>query len=402
MAGRWIQKIIPFLDDKKLYVYSGGKVLTDWYEWCLAVVDACFGVAPFAASAIKAWEVNTTKHWDGGMSIPIGFYVPVFYKGGKYGHVVVAYRESYEKIKVWSSPYTHKAYFDYFEGPVVETLDKIGRIYGCSYIGWTETLGDKRIIQWENVPDPKPAEPTLTWKKFDEVVKYRTKLEPTHLWGVNTADWNKVQDLEQFKQGEVVDIAGSVFNKELENTYLVTPYYFNRKEAVGFNQGDMDIVQPEPEPEAQEEDIPATDEGSGDLSQDTGETNTIDDNDASEGGSVKPEQPPVVISEEEANKLLEENVIFMEKFTDLVAEAGKGLNFSPLTKKIVYIVGDLLLLAGVEVAPVMAVIGAQNAQEISQALTQALFTAGVGILLIFKLLKAKSAKQLSEDKPSES
>lgn len=327
MAGKWVQKIVPYLDDSKLTVKSGGKLLYDWCGWCLAVTDACFGVSPFAASAQVAWNVNTTKHTD--RDIPQNVYVPIFWTGDRqgYGHVAVAYREG-DNLKVWSSPYTHKPYFDYFDGNINSVIETIRSKYGLtSFLGWTETLGDKRIIQWEDIPEavvvpeptPEPApEPTP---------------EPA----------------------------------------------------------------PEPEPET-----PATDEGSGDLSQDTGDTNTIDDNDASEGGSVKPEQPPVVISEEEANKLLEENVIFMEKFTNLVAEAGKGLNFSPLTKKIVYIVGDLLLLAGVEVAPVMAVIGAQNAQELSQALTQALFTAGVGILLIFKLLKAKSAKQLNEDKPSES
>lgn len=312
MAATWVQKIKPFLDDSKLYVYSGGKMLTDWYGWCLAVADAAFGVAPFAASAIKAWEVNKTKYTGGGMTIPIGIYVPVFYRGGQHGHVVIAYRDAYDHIRVWSSPYTHKAYFDYFEGPVVSTLDNIGKKYGCSYIGWTPTLGNKVIAAWEEI-----------------------------------------------KEATVV--------KQPEPTPTKDP-------------------EPAPEPEQ-----PATEDSSASNS-----TENKNPGDASEDGVIAEAPSVIEVTEQEANALLKENVDFMEKFQEIIEEAGKGITFKPVTKKIVYILGDLLLLAGTEVTPVMSVINAQSPEALATALTQVLFTAGVGILLIFKLLKAKSGTKLTE------
>lgn len=314
MATKWVQKIFPFLDDSKLVVYSGGKPLYDWYGWCLAVVDASFGVAPFAASAIKAWEVNKTKYTEGGMSIPIGMYVPVFYRGGQYGHIVIAYRDAYDHIKVWSSPYTHKPYFDRFEGPVISTLDRVGRIYGCSYIGWSPTLGDKTIASWEMVAEPIP------------------QVEPPK--------------------------------------------------------------EPAPTPEEKK---PATEESSAEPAQVN--LNKNDDAIVVPDGDTKAEVSPTIaddgvekVTKEQFEKLMKENTAYMEKFGEIIAEAGNGITFKPLTKKIVYIVCDLLLLAGAEVNPVMTLLNASSVEMFATALTQALFTAGVGGLLIFKLLKAKGEK----------
>lgn len=317
MAGKWVQKITPYLDDSKLTVSSGGKLLYDWCGWCLAVTDACFGVAPFAASAQVAWNVNPDKHtniWD----MPIGLYVPLFFTGDKqgYGHVVVALRTANDHIKIWSSPYTHKPYFDFFEGTLQGTINTIISKYGLtSCVGWSTVLGNKTIIAWENIPDPVVEPP---------------KPEPTP------------------------------------------------------------EPEPEPEPEPQN-DEPATDEGSDSNSQEEINTGDLPQPDGS--GS---EQPPVEVTVEEFIKLLERNVEYMEKVQEIIEEAGNGITFKPLTKKIVYIVCDLLLLAGAEVTPIMTVINAQSTEMFATALTQALFTAGVGGLLIFKLLKAKSGTKLTE------
>ena len=93
---------------------------------------------------------------------------------------------------------------------------------------------------------PAPAKPTLTWSKLPEITLYKTRLQPTHLWNVNCTTFDAVKSMEQFNKGEIVEVAGKVVNKELDNTYLITPYYFNHKEAIGFNQGDMELVPPAP------------------------------------------------------------------------------------------------------------------------------------------------------------
>ena len=381
MAARWVQKTWPFLDDSILTVKANGKVLTDWYEWCLAVIDATCNVPPFAASAWDAWLVNDSKHEVGGMDIPIGFYVPVFYKGGKYGHVVMVYRESYDKITVWSSPYTHKPYFDVFSGPVVETLDKVGRIYGVQYVGWTEKLGSKQIIQWENVG------PDLTFKAFDEPVGYLAKLQPTHLWDVSNAiNFDQVKDLRTIDKGTAFWAWGSVFNKQLGQTYLVDKECLEKKIAKGYNIGDMElapkeVAEPEPTPEPVE-------------SEPVVENPT----------EVETPEPAVVaddcekVTKEDFEKALERNIEYMEKVSEIINEAGQGITFSAKTKKIVYVACDLLLLAGAEVTPIMTMINTPNdPTTFGSALTQALFIAGLGGLMTFKLLKAKGDKNITPE-----
>lgn len=171
----WIQKTQPNLDDKTLVATDGaGNVLKDWYCWCLAVTQASYGIKEAKyASAEECWNRNQTKHTDGGMNIPIGpYYVPVFYTGGKYGHVVICNRPTYEKVRVWSSPLTHKPYFDYFEGDPIKCLDSIGDKYGCKYAGWTETLTGTRIIEWVSDPvEQKKEEEKKAEEKLDEIIK---------------------------------------------------------------------------------------------------------------------------------------------------------------------------------------------------------------------------------------
>lgn len=143
----------PNLDDSKLTVKVGGKVLSNWLGWCLAVTDATFGVQAFAETAYKAWTVNKTQHTN--YDLPEGVYVPIFWSGGlahgvtNVGHIAVA-RRTGSKVKIWSSPYSSKPYFDIFEGELKATANKITKTYGMSeFLGWTETLGSKTIIKEE-------------------------------------------------------------------------------------------------------------------------------------------------------------------------------------------------------------------------------------------------------------
>jgi len=155
----WKQTIYPNLDDKKLVVYYQGKPLMDWFLWCLAVAQKTFNVAPFAASAQIAWNWNNTKHTD--RNFPDGCFVPIWWTGGaqNYGHVAVAKRSG-NRIQIWTSPYRHKPYFDYFEGELNATIDNVSRIYGVNYAGWTETMNTTRVVEWVNPPKPeeKPQE----------------------------------------------------------------------------------------------------------------------------------------------------------------------------------------------------------------------------------------------------
>lgn len=157
----WVQKLNPNLDnDPKhpLYVYQGGKILTDWYGWCLAVAAASFGAKGSSYSAKTAWQSCGTKHRD--RNIPEYKWVPLWYEGGQYGHIVIGFRQG-NSITIYSSPYTHKPTFDRFDGELNWALDYVGRVYGVgSFSGWSETLLDSRIIEWvEDKPqNQEPAE----------------------------------------------------------------------------------------------------------------------------------------------------------------------------------------------------------------------------------------------------
>ena len=155
----WKQILKPNLDDNPnnpLYVWQNGQILTDWYGWCLAVVAASYGAKGSSYSAKTAWQSCGTKHRD--RNIPEGVYVPLWYEGGDFGHVVIGYRSG-NNLTVWSSPYTHIATFQKFSGEMNWLLDYIGNGYLCgSFSGWSETVLDSRVIEAysESKPQPKP------------------------------------------------------------------------------------------------------------------------------------------------------------------------------------------------------------------------------------------------------
>lgn len=173
----WKQKLWPNLDNDSnnpLYVWQGGVILTDWYGWCLAVVAASYGAKGSSYSAKTAWEACSTKHCD--RNLPEGIYIPLWYGGGTYGHVVIGYRTG-NQLTIYSSPYTHKATFEVFSGDMNWLLDYVGQVYGVGgFSGWSETVLDSRVIEYvtqtqpkpepkpeptpEPEPEPKPSDPT--------------------------------------------------------------------------------------------------------------------------------------------------------------------------------------------------------------------------------------------------
>lgn len=224
----WQQTRYPNLDNDPnhpLYVYVGGQLLYDWYCWCLAVCLASVGSGWTADCAWTAWEVNPNKHFD--YDIPDGVFVFIYYKGGSYGHVAIA-RRSGAKVQIWSSPYTHKATYDYFEGDI-QVINKVGAIYGVSYVGWSETCGDTAIAKYvapapatptpeptpEPEPEPEPVEPIpdpviddnnnngdgsdvepVNKEEYEEMAKKNKEIAAQMLNGI----------------GELVDTAGDVFS----------------------------------------------------------------------------------------------------------------------------------------------------------------------------------------------
>nr|DAX54028.1 MAG TPA: CW7 repeat protein [Caudoviricetes sp.] len=360
----WKQTIYPNLDDKKLVIYAQGKVLLDWFLWCLAVTQKVFGVAPFAESAQIAWNWNNTKHQD--RNLPDGCFVPIWWTGGykNYGHVAVAKRTG-NRIQIWSSPYTRKPFFDYFEGELNVTIDTISRIYGVSYAGWTETMNTTRIIEWVNPPQLKSNEEIAAeiWQK-----KWGDGEERKRRLAAAGYSWDAIQSLVDKGVGKPVE-------KPAETS----------QEPPKQPEQPVEPPKPEPVPEAPKEN---PQEKERQMEENKTENINKDEQKAEE----KEETMKPTLTDEQINKINEEYMKLANASTEAITEAGSGFEFSNKTKIIAYLVGDFLLLGSAITPQVVLAIMSLNDKNMTAfgtALASILATLGSQILLIFKLLKKK-------------
>ena len=360
----WKQTIYPNLDDKKLVIYAQGKVLLDWFLWCLAVTQKVFGVAPFAESAQIAWNWNNTKHQD--RNLPDGCFVPIWWTGGykNYGHVAVAKRTG-NRIQIWSSPYTRKPFFDYFEGELNVTIDTISRIYGVSYAGWTETMNTTRIIEWVNPPQLKSNEEIAAeiWQK-----KWGDGEERKRRLAAAGYSWDAIQSLVDKGVGKPVE-------KPAETS----------QEPPKQPEQPVEPPKPEPVPEAPKEN---PQEKERQMEENKTENINKDEQKAEE----KEETMKPTLTDEQINKINEEYMKLANASTEAITEAGSGFEFSNKTKIIAYLIGDFLLLGSAITPQVVLAIMSLNDKNMTAfgtALASILATLGSQFLLIFKLLKKK-------------
>ena len=361
----WKQTLYPNLDDKKLVVYYKGKPLTDWFLWCLAVVQKTFNVAPFAESAQIAWNWNNTKHTD--RNLPDGCFVPIWWTGGykNYGHIAVAKRTG-NRIQIWSSPYTRKPFFDYFEGELNTTIDIISRIYGVAYAGWTETMNTTRIVEWVNPPQLTSNEEIAA-----EVWQHKWGNGQDRINRLTSAgyDWRAIQSLVDKGVGKPVE-------KPAE-----TP-----QESPKQPEQPVEPPKPEPAPETPKEN---TQEKEKQMEENKTENINKDKQKVEEKETelMKP-----ALTDEQINKINEEYMKLANASTEAIAEAGSGFEFSNKTKIVAYLIGDFLLLGSAITPQVVLAIMSLNDKNMTAfgtALASILATLGSQILLIFKLLKKK-------------
>lgn len=360
----WKQTIYPNLDDKKLVIYYKGKPLTDWFLWCLTVAQKTFNVAPFAESAQIAWSWNNTKHQD--RNLPDGCFVLIWWTGGykNYGHVAIAKRTG-NRIQIWSSPYTRKPFFDYFEGELNVTIDTISRIYGVSYAGWTETMNTTRIVEWVNPPQLKSNEEIAAeiWQK-----KWGDGEERKRRLAAAGYSWDAIQSLVDKGVGKPVE-------KPAETS----------QEPPKQPEQPVEPPKPEPVPEAPKEN---PQEKEKQMEENKTENINKDEQKAEE----KEETMKPTLTDEQINKINEEYMKLANASTEAITEAGSGFEFSNKTKIIAYLVGDFLLLGSAITPQVVLAIMSLNDKNMTAfgtALASILATLGSQILLIFKLLKKK-------------
>ena len=358
------QTLYPNLDDKKLVVYYKGKPLTDWFLWCLAVVQKTFNVAPFAESAQIAWSWNNTKHQD--RNLPDGCFVPIWWTGGykNYGHVAVAKRTG-NRIQIWTSPYTHKPYFEYFEGELNTTIDTVSRIYSVTYAGWTETMNTTRVVEWVNPPQLKSNEEIAAeiWQK-----KWGDGEERKRRLAAAGYSWDAIQSLVDKGVGKPVE-------KPAETS----------QEPPKQPERPIEPPKSEPMPETPKENMQ-------EKEKQMEENKTENINKDEQKAEEKKEIMKPTLTDEQINKINEEYMKLANASTEAITEAGSGFEFSNKTKIIAYLIGDFLLLGSAITPQVVLAIMSLNDKNMTAfgtALASILATLGSQILLIFKLLKKK-------------
>ena len=362
------QTLYPNLDDKKLVVYDQGKPLTSWLLWCLAVAQRAFNIAPFAESAQIAWSWNNTKHQD--RDLPDGCFVPIWWTGGykNYGHVAIAKRTG-NRIQIWSSPYTHKPFFDYFEGELNATIDIVSRIYSVVYAGWTETMNTTRIVEWVNSRQLKSNEEIAAevWQN-----KWGNGQERINRLTSAGYDWRVIQSLVDKGVGKPIE-------KPSE-----TPQELPKQP-----EQPAEPPKPEPTPETPKEN---TQEKEKQMEENKTENINKDEQKVEERENKETEPMKPTLTDEQISKINEEYMRLANASTEAIAEAGSGFEFSNKTKIVAYLIGDFLLLGSAITPQVVLAIMSLNDKNMTAfgtALASILATLGSQILLIFKLLKKK-------------
>lgn len=125
------------------------RTITSWpVGYCLKYVRTCFGIPGKYGSAIIAW--NNAKYRHGPSSaVPVG--VPVFFRGGRYGHVAISVGNG----KCRSTDYPRR-------GVVSEVaISTLAKNWNYPYLGWTEDLNGVRVYT-KPATTPKPVASTIT------------------------------------------------------------------------------------------------------------------------------------------------------------------------------------------------------------------------------------------------
>ena len=333
--------------------------------WCLAVAQKTFNVAPFVESAQIAWSWNDTKHQD--RNLPDGCFIPIWWTGGykNYGHVAIAKRTG-NRIQIWSSPYTRKPFFDYFEGELNTTIDTVSRIYSVAYAGWTETMNTTRVVEW--VQDKTNEEIAA------EVWQHKWGNGQDRINRLTSAgyDWRTIQSLVDKGVGKPVE-------KPAEAP----------QESPKQPEQPVEPPKPEPAPETPKENMQEKEKQ---MEENKTENISKDEQKVEEKENKETEPMKPTLTDEQISKINEEYMRLANASTEAITEAGSGFEFSNKTKIIAYLIGDFLLL-GSAITPqvVLAVMSLndKNMTAFGTALASILATLGSQILLIFKLLKKK-------------
>ena len=249
---KYRQLVTPNLDPT---VYNAGKILLDWYGWCLATIETAFGTARIYPNAWAAWLATTKKHED--KDFPRNVYFPIFFSGSNGdGHIALAYVNDNGQMGIWTSPYKHTPYF--FTG--YTSVDQLAAAYHVTFVGHSEDLAGTSII--EAVPDPTPppapvveaVKPAnITYTKLDNPIDLITNKQPTHWWGLGYTDYTNVVSQAELPINTPFTAYGKATRTDLDHpVYYMTEADFSQADVTGVpaNNNGINTVDLSPAPVA--------------------------------------------------------------------------------------------------------------------------------------------------------
>lgn len=210
-------------------IYQGGP-LYDWLGWCMAYVEQSAGVRYVYSTAADGWNKVGGKHTD--KNLPVGLWVPIWLSGFRgMGHVQWVKKNANGSVESYTSPNTRKPSADHVTANSLDDLvDHMRRYwsYDLSYLGWSEFVGPKRIVEWVEAPIAKNA------RKTTDLVRARD--------AANT----QAAVYQEVDANSVVEMKGFVTNGEPVNgntTWFVTARSGKFMTAEGFaDKGTHDLA----------------------------------------------------------------------------------------------------------------------------------------------------------------
>lgn len=116
--------------------------------WCLKYADNAFGLAGGEATAWLGWEHAKYKHSG---NPPAGVWTIQWYSyyenGANYGHVTFGNGK-----QIYSSPWKYGT-----THAVLSNIAEVERTYGVKYVGWSEDISGRRVVEPVAAPAPKPS-----------------------------------------------------------------------------------------------------------------------------------------------------------------------------------------------------------------------------------------------------
>lgn len=383
------QKVWPNLDNdpkNPLYVKQGGKILTDWQGWCLATVHASYRASGSSYSAKTAWQANNTKHRD--WNIPEGLFVPVWWEGGKYGHVAIVKRTG-SNVIVYTSPIkSHKATFEVYQGEMKSILNWIGSYCGIGgYTGWTETVLNTRVLEYVADAPKKSNEEICAeiWAgKWGTGNDRKTRLTNAGY------DYNTIQRMVDAGIGkpQPKPQPQPAPQKPAEAPKPEEPKEDTSKLAEAPQNGSNDVK----EPIEQASSEPTTlDNGNTSLTNtnDGKNTEAQDEGASAENNLNENEGEKMENTNKEEEKVFEPIEADAQLIQSVIEEAGSFFQPSDKTKLVVYIVIDILLGVGLLIPEITNIVLANTMALKASFASTALIKLGVYLALVFKLIKKK-------------